>query len=75
MTEAVYLIPGLVVPTIQKSNHVLEDVLIQLFWGVKQPLQELTCLAVLNRQEPSHCIRSKSLMKKTPVQPPPITAR
>ena len=75
ITEVVYLNPAFSYLTDTNANHILEDVLIQLFWVIEQPSEKLKCLAVINGQKSGHCVGPESLVEKPPVQSPSITVR
>jgi len=47
----------------------------ELFRGIQQLPEEMACPAVLGGQKSVHCIGSKCLVEKAPVQPPLITVR
>jgi len=47
----------------------------ELFRGIQQPLEEMTCFAVLGGYKSVHCIGSKCLVEKAPMQPPSIAVR
>ena len=53
----------------------LENMITELFRGIQQPPEEMACLAVLDGEKSVHCIGSKCLVEKAPVQSPTITVR
>ena len=53
--------------------HSLEYMIIQLFGGIEQPPEEMTCPTVLTGQKSVYRFGPKSLVEKAPVQSPSIT--
>ena len=66
---------SVMVITVFSTIHLLEHMIIKLRGGIEQPPEEMTCLAVLQRQKSRCRVEAKRLMEKLSVQSPSISIR